>query len=90
MPVIEFSVGDILRNKVLDKGWRSFILSCEGPVANSKKDGVNYVVTFKLIDAGPELDGKELVRYFSSKAMSMMLPLVAAVRGITMAEIEKK
>lgn len=90
MAIINFSVGDILRNKLLEPKWYSFqITKVDGPKPNSKKDGFNFDVVFTLIDAG-ELDGKEIPRTFSNKAMSMMLPLVAAIRGIDLTTMNKE
>jgi hypothetical protein len=90
LPVIQFTIADVLRTKVLEEGWYSFLISdVTGPTPNSKKDGVNYTITFTLIDAG-ERDGKEIKRVFSNKAISMMIPLVAAARGITEDQIPKE
>jgi hypothetical protein len=90
VPVIQFSTADVLRNKVLPEGWYSWLISAiEGPTPNSKKDGVNYTAVFTLIEQGEE-DGKEIRRVFSSKAMSMMIPLAAAVKGMTIDQIPKE
>ena len=91
MAIINFSVADILRGKNLEKGWYSFeITNVEGPVANAKKDGVNFKVTFSLIDSGSDTDGKQIVRFYSSKAISMFIPLIAAIRGISVDDMEIK
>lgn len=90
MPVINFTTADVMRSKILEKGWRPMqITAVTGPTPNKAKDGVNFTVTFTLIDSG-DLDGKEFQRVFSSKAISMMLGLVAAVRGIKQNEIPKE
>jgi hypothetical protein len=88
MAVINFTTGDILRNKLLEKGWYHFKVSVTGPTPNKAKDGVNYTAVLTLIDAG-EMDGKEIQRVFSNKAISMMLPLIAAVKGTTVDQMEK-
>lgn len=89
MAIIKFSTADILKGKILEEGWRSFqITAVNGPTINDKKDGVNYTVIFTLIDAGADLDGKEFPRTFSSKAIGMMIPLVAAIRGVPTSSIK--
>jgi hypothetical protein len=90
VPVINFTVGDILRSKLLEAQWYKWqITAVAGPTPNAKKDGVNFTVTFTLIDTG-ELDGKEITRTFSNKAIAMMIPLVAAARGIKVESIPKE
>lgn len=82
MPIIQFTTADVLRAKLLDPGYYSFkIVKIEGPKENANKDGFNYFVFFELIDEGEGFDGKQIKHTFSNKAISMMLPLVQAVRG---------
>lgn len=89
MAIVKFSVGDILRSKLLDPGWRSWqITKVDEPRPSEDKNALNYDITFVLIDATPDLNGKEIKRTFSSKAMGMMIPLVQAVRGQKAAEVK--
>ena len=91
MPVIQFSKADVLRSRTMDAAWASFTISqIQGPTKNAAQDGYNYVVFFTLKDwkANPELDGKEFKRTFSSKAMGMMIPLVAAARNVDVNTIQ--
>jgi hypothetical protein len=89
MPIIKFTKADVLRSRPLEGDkWYSWEISrVEGPKTNAKGDGFNFIITLSLIDAG-ELDGKEVMRTFSNKAIGMMLPLVAAVRGVPQDEID--
>lgn len=84
MGVIQISKADILRSKVMESQWASFEIAPEIKTeTNSKRDGLNYIVTFRLIDqTNADLNGKEFKRWFSSKAAGMFIPLVAAVRGV--------
>ena len=90
MPIIKFSKADVLRARPLEGGnWYSWLISkVEGPKTNARGDGFNFEVTFSLIDSGPDLDGKEVMRVFSNKAIGMMLPLVAASRGTNEGQID--
>ncbi len=88
MPVIKFETKDVLKSKVLEDKWYSFeIREIPAAVVNAGGDGFNYKVRFALIDAGEEMNGKEIERTFSSKAIGMMIPLVAAARGIPLSDI---
>ncbi len=88
MPIIKFETKDILRSKVLEAKWYSWeVRDIGAPVANDKGDGYNYKVRFSLIDAGEDLNGKEVERTFSSKAIGMMIPLVAAARSVKLTDI---
>lgn len=90
MPAISFNTADILRARVMEKGWKPLqITAIEGPTANSKKDGFNYTVVFTLIEDS-DLAGKEFKRVFSNKAISMMIPLIAAARGLKESDIPKE
>jgi hypothetical protein len=84
MPVIILSTADILRSKLLDSGWASFLVSrLEGPTASAKKDSMNYVFWLSLIDAqNSEMNGKEIGARFNSKAIGMITPFLAACKGI--------
>jgi hypothetical protein len=91
MPMIVFSKADILRSQTMESQWASFEFSnVMGPTKNAAGDGYNYVVQFTLTDfkPNPELNGKEFKRTFSSKAMGMMIPLVAAVRNVDVQSIK--
>lgn len=91
MAKIKFGVGDILRSKIMDPGWRSFQILPPGEgVPNANKDGINYEIVFVLIDAGPDLNGKEIKRTFSSKAIGMFIPLVMASQGKKATDVEVK
>ena len=82
MPIINFTTADVLRSKLLDAGYYSFIIAAvTGPKTNKAQDGFNYEAHFQLIDKGADLDGKEIKHTFSNKAISMMLPCVQAIRG---------
>lgn len=91
MPIIQFTKADVLRSSLLDnEKWYSWqVVKVEGPKENSKKDGFNFEVTCSLIDQGPDLDGKEIKKVYSNKAISMMIPLVAACQGKTLADFNK-
>jgi hypothetical protein len=91
MAIISFSKADILRSQNLENDkWYSWkIVKVEGPVKNAKEDGYNYKVTFSLIDHSTELNGKEVERVFSNKAISMMVPLIVASKGLSQDEFEK-
>lgn len=85
MPMIVFSKADILRSKTMEPAWASFtITKVDGPAKNANNNGYNYIVYFTLQDwkANPDLNGKEFKRTFSSLAMGMMIPLVAAARNV--------
>src|SRR5678816_1111613 len=85
MPAIVFSKADILRSQLMESQWASFDISAvTGPTKNSNGDGYNYVVHLTLTEykPNPDLNGKEFKRTFSSKAMGMMIPLVAAVKNV--------
>lgn len=88
MPVITFKVADVLRAKIMDKGWNSYRVASINAEASKDKQSVNYVTIFTLIDKGPDLDGKEIKQYFNSKAIATMIPLVAAVKGIRASDIK--
>lgn len=88
MAVIQFTKADHLRGQLLEAGWYSWLISASSPAKpNEKKDGFNYEVTFQLIDKGPDYDGKEVKRTFSSKAIGMMDPLIAAAKGISQKDL---
>lgn len=80
MPLISFTKADILRSKLLEAGWYGMtIKSFSEPTKSSGGDSVNWIVTFTLDEIpGVVPEGKELERYYNSKAKSMMLPLISA------------
>lgn len=88
MPIINISTADVKRAQVVDKKWYPLQVSITGPTPNAAKDGVNFVASFTIIDSG-DLDGKEILRYYSSKAIGMIIPLVAAVRGVPVESIKE-
>lgn len=88
MPLLSFSVADVLRAKTLEKGWRSFQIGKVESSLSKDKQSMNYIVPFVLIDAGPDLNGKEFRRYFNSKAISMMIPLILASQGKSSTEMK--
>lgn len=90
MPVINFTKADVLRSRNLESDkWYSWqIARVEGPKASKGGDSYNYTVVLSLIDHSPETDGKEINRMYNTKAISMMIPLIAAVKGINQDEIE--
>lgn len=82
MPIINFTTADVLRSKLLEPGYYSFrIADVVGPKENNNKDGFNFIYKFELIDKGEGMDGKIIDHSYSNKAMSMMLPCIAAIRG---------
>jgi hypothetical protein len=93
MALINFSKADILRSKDLEnEKWYSWEIAKCAQVPTADKTGVNFLITFKLIDTNTELDGKEIDEAInvSSKGrqwMSAMLPLVAAANGKKLSDI---
>ena len=79
MPIIKFTPADVLRGKTLEAGWYgSEITKIETSATTTDKGpSLNYIVTFLIEGA----DGKEVDRYFNSKAIGMMCPLIAAATG---------
>lgn len=83
MSLIKFTTGDVLRSKLLENGWYKWaITSIKGPYPSAAGDSNNFDVVFTLIEHTDETNGKELKRVFSAKAISMMIPLICAVRGV--------
>lgn len=81
MPVIAFSKADVLRTKTVDTGWyEATITRIDGPKEAKSGGSLNFDVIFTLGEKSP-IPGKELNRTFNSKAISMMIPLVAAAKG---------
>ncbi len=65
----------------METQWASFDITEATSRKNAGGDGINYDVTLRLIDhKNDDMNGKEFKRTFSSKAMGMMIPLVAAVQ----------
>lgn len=80
MPIIRFSKADTLRSQTMEQQWASFEIVATGSRKNDAGDGNNYDITFQLIEhKNADLNGKEFKRTFSSKAIGMMIPLIAAV-----------
>jgi len=77
MPVINLTLGDISRSKVLETNWYKATIKKIHP-AEASKDGssVNFKITF-LID-NKIAEGKEIDRYYNSKAIGMITPLLEA------------
>ena len=92
MPKIQFTKADVLRSQNLEnEKWYSWIIKqVVGPKPNKAGDGYNYEVVFSLIDQAEDLNGKEITRTYSNKAISMMIPLTAAVRGKKLDEMPKE
>lgn len=89
MGVIKFTKADILRSQTLEAQWASFeVVGFSDPVRNAAQDGVNYILTLRLIEKNADLDGKEFKRTFSSKAIGMMIPFVAACRNVDINSIK--
>lgn len=83
MSVIKFSTGDVLRSKMLANDWYKWLITAiRGPYPSKDQTSNNFEVTFTLIEHTPDTNGKEMKRVFSAKAMSMMIPLIEAVRGV--------
>lgn len=78
MPIIKITAADIQKNKNLENGWYGAQISKVGDLEKSSKgDSVNLKVTFTIDNT----DGKEIERYYNSKAMGMIVPLVEAIRN---------
>lgn len=91
MPIIRFSKADILRTQTMEQQWASFEIVATGDRKNDAGDGRNYDVTFQLIEhKNADLNGKEFKRTFSSKAIGMMIPLIAAVNDTDINTIKEE
>lgn len=92
MALIQFSKADTLRAQDLEnEKWYSWqIARVEGPKSSGKGDSYNYNCILSLIDVNEELNGKEIGRTFNTKAMAMMIPLIAAVRGKAVSDFPKE
>lgn len=89
MPIINFTTADILRQKLIDEGWYGVkITAINGPKAAKTGNGVNFEVDFTLDDKSPA-PGKVVTRVFNSSLISMMIPLVAACRGVSVEDIKE-
>lgn len=78
MPLLKFTAADVLRTKVLEKGWYNVQVKTVSDFTTSKAgDSNNIKITF-LVEG---TEGKEIERTYNSKAMSMMIPLIAACTG---------
>jgi hypothetical protein len=90
MAVIKFTKADVLRSRNLEgEKWYSWTIArVEGPKVSKGGDSYNYTISLSLIDESPELDGKEVQRVYNSKAISMMIPLVAATQGKRLEDID--
>lgn len=77
MPVITLTMGDISRSKILETGWYKATVKKVHP-AEASKDGasVNYKISFLIHNKVAE--GKEIDRYYNSKAMGMITSLLEA------------
>lgn len=87
MPLINFTPGDILRQKLIPEGWYGAkITQILGPKQSSKGDSINFDFDFTLDEKSPA-PGKVITRTFNSKAIGMLVPLIAACRGVTVETI---
>ena len=91
MPIINFSKADILRTQNLEnEKWYSWEISkLEGPAPSKDGKSLNFKMTLSLIDGDAELNGKEVVRMYNNKAMAMMIPIIAATKGMSVDQMEK-
>lgn len=92
MPIINFTPADVLRNRNLEnEKWYSWVIKeIKAPTPSKDKQSVNTALVLSLIDSDSDLDGKEIIRMYNSKAPSMWLSIVAAARGIPMSELPKE
>lgn len=79
MPIIKITAADVLKSKTLDAGWYgSEIIKVESSSTTTEKGpSINYILTFLIENS----EGKEIERYFNSKAIGMICPLIAAATG---------
>lgn len=83
MPIVKFTPADILRSKILPAGWYGAKITSIAPWKESKDKGSsNMLFTFTIDNT----DGKEIERYYNSKAISMMIPVVEAVKKVKLAD----
>jgi len=77
LPIIKVTAADIAKNKNIEAGWYSAQITAISPWKPSKDKGSqNLEITF-LIDG---TDGKEINRFYNSKAIGMIIPLFEAIR----------
>lgn len=87
MPIINFTPGDILRQKLLEEQWCGVeITAITGPTTASKGDSVNFRFEYTLDEKSPA-PGKVITDVFNSKAIGMLIPLIAACRNVDVASI---
>lgn len=78
MPILKITAADIAKSKVVPEGWYGLeVVRVSDFITSSKGDSANVVVSFRVEGT----DGKELDRYYNTKAIGMVIPLVEAVRG---------
>jgi hypothetical protein len=79
MPIIRFTPADVLKAKTLEAGWygSEIIKIDSASTTTDKGSSINYIFTFLIENS----EGKEIERYFNSKAVGMMCPLIAAATG---------
>ncbi len=83
MPIINFTPGDILRQKLVPEGWYGAkITQILGPTNSKAGDSINFTFSFTLDEKSPA-PGKVIVRTFNSKMIGLMIPVIAAIRNVT-------
>jgi hypothetical protein len=76
MGVIRFTQKDLDRNRPWEPGWRECEVIGIAEKMSKKKDSINKVVSLKVDVEGEE---REYDHVFSTKALGMMAPFIAAV-----------
>ncbi len=84
MPIINITAADVLKSRNIDPAWYGATITKIGDlIASSAGDSVNCKITFTI--EGTE--GKEIDRTYNSKAIGMIIPLFAAVKGVDISTI---
>ena len=78
MPIIKITDADIQRQRTLEENWYGVeIVKISDFVTSSKGDSANVIFTFLIEDT----NGKEIDRYYNTKAIGMTIPLYEAITG---------
>lgn len=76
--------GDLAKGIPISNGWAEFEVSAAFAKPSKAGDSVVYVAVHKLMNDPNE---REISHNFSSKALGMMAPWIAALKGVTVQEI---
>lgn len=81
MAIIKITTADVLKSRILEAGWYGAkITAIAGPKASKNGDSINFDFDFTL-DEKSIAPGKVVTRVFNSKAIGMVVPVVAAIRN---------